>query len=120
MTEIDNAIGDILFKELQSGDLYRSGPASNSVEYVDILVRRDEREEPHKATFRDALSTLEGQTLYELYCNKALQSGWSPVRPLALPTRSMLDTEFVQWKALSPTQKGFWQELAQDFLKVAS
>jgi hypothetical protein len=47
---------------------------------------------------------MEGQTLYEMYARKL---------------REEQKMEIKLWSSLTPTAKGFWQELAQDFLKVA-
>jgi hypothetical protein len=61
-------------------------------------------EHQEKNKMAHTIAFMEGQTLYEMYARKL---------------REEQKMEIKLWSSLTPTAKGFWQELAQDFLKVA-
>lgn len=66
----------------------------------------------------EAIATIEGQALYELYVQGLVAYGVSPAYPLGVKVDGL--PEVVQWKALTPHRKAFWQTLAQDFIKAAT
>lgn len=117
MSDLDLITNDILWDELTTGDLYREPPVT-SAEYNARLIEWRNARYDQLSNFAGTIASLEGQALYELYARQI-----APMKDGVVWAAGYVNppSDYVprQWKDLTPTQKGFWQLLAQDFLKVA-